>query len=208
MFRKFLLLVLPIGAIAGPYVVHSGPKWVSQVTASLSPGSDSPGQENWAAGTAVSVDGLMNVPLEGAEVGQFWEVLRFDLTPSFVTERWPRVTTSLYELDLQGFRVPLVTGTNPDDLAGSLTYYFNQQRRLQRITFAGTTGDYRRLLQLLTAHYGFVSRPTNTPNVILFEVPSSEPAASYLWIRPVDVLRADQPLNRFQLTLVLERPNS
>lgn len=147
------------------------------------------------------------MPLEGAGVDQFWEVLRFDLTPDFVTQRWPRVTTSLSELELQGFRVPLVTGTDTDDLAGSLTYYFNYQRRLQRITFAGTTGDYRRLLYLVTTYYGFVSRPTNTPNVILFEVPSSEAATSYLWIRPVDVLRADQPLNRFQITLVLERPS-
>lgn len=208
MFRKLFFLALPIGAIAGPFVIHSGPKWVSQVTASLASGSDAPALENGTVTGMPSVDGLASTPLEGAEVGQFWEVLRFDVTPSFVTDRWPCVTTSLYELDLQGFRVPLVTGTDPDDLAGSLTYYFNQQRLLQRITFAGTTGDYRRLLQLLTDHYGFVSRPTNTPNVILFEVPSSKQATSYLWIRPVDVLRADQPLNRFQLTLVMERPSS
>ncbi len=207
MFRKFFLLALPIGAIAGPFVIHSGPKWVSQATASLSAASDPQAQAGAAAAAPGSVEGLVSMPLEGAEVEQFWEVMRFDLTPDFVTQRWPCVATALYELDLQGFRVPLVTGTDPDDLAGSLTYYFNQQRLLQRITFAGTTGDYRRLLSLLVDHYGFVNRPTNTPNVILFEVPSSaKQAASYLWIRPVDVLRADQPLSRFQLTLVLERP--
>lgn len=205
MLKKLVLLALPVGAVAGPYVVQSGPKWVSQATASFSQGSAPQAQEGTAPG--VSIERLAAMPLEGAEVDQFWEVLRFDLTPSFVAQRWPRVTTSLYELDLQGFRVPLVTGTDPDDLAGSLTYYFNQERRLQRITFAGTTGDYRRLLYLLTTHYGFVNRPTNTPNVILFEVPSSTAAASYLWVRPVDVLRADQPLNRFHLTLVLERPS-
>ncbi|MHB8901398.1 MAG: DUF6690 family protein, partial [Thermoguttaceae bacterium] len=194
---------------AGPYVVHTGPQWVSQVTASLSSGADAPAAPApVAAGTvSISADGLTTIPLEGAEVEQFWEVFRFDLTPNFVTQRWPRVATDLYELQLQGFRVPLVTGTQPDDLAGSLTYYFNHQRRLQRITFAGTTGDFRRLLQMLVEHYGFVGRPTNTPNVILFEAPSSKQAASYVWIRPVDVLRADQPLNRFQLTLVLERPS-
>jgi uncharacterized protein DUF6690 len=207
MFRKLFLLAVPIGAITGPIVIHSGPEWVSQVTASLSPGSGTQAQEGSSAPGAVSVDGLVDMPLEGAEVDQFWEVLRFDLTPSFIAQRWPRVTTSLHDLSLQGFRVPLVTGTAADDLAGSLTYYFNHQRRLQRITFAGTTGDYRRLLQLLTAHYGFVSRPTNTPNVILFEVPSSGTAASYMWIRTMDVVRADQPLSRFQVTLVLERPS-
>lgn len=207
MFRKLFLLALPIGAIAGPFVIHSGPKWVSQATASLSSASDSQPQENSAVSTGASVEGLADIALEGPEVNQFWEVLRFDLTPSSLTQRWPRVTTSLHDLSLQGYRVPLVTGTKPDDLAGSLTYYFNYQRQLQRITFSGTTGDYRRLLKLLTGYYGFVNRPTNTPNVILFEVPVSGPAASYLWIQPVDVVRADQPLNQFQLTLVLERPS-
>jgi hypothetical protein len=207
MFKKFFLLALPIGAIAGPFVIHSGPQWVSQVTTSLSSASGSAAQRGGAAPNAASIEELADMGLEGAEVEQFWEVLRFDLTPSFVTQRWPRVTTSLSELNLQGFRVPLVTGTAPDDLAGSLTYYFNHERRLQRITFAGTTGDYRRLLYLLTSYYGFVSRPTNTPGVILFEVPSSGTATSYLWVRPVDVLRADQPLNQFQVTLVLERPS-
>lgn len=207
MFRKLFLLALPIGAVAGPFVIHSGPKWVSEATASLSSGSDSQSQEGSAASATGSVEALGDLPLEGAEVEQFWEVLRFDLTPNSLVQRWPRVRASLTDLSLQQYRVPLVTGTAPDDLAGSLTYYFNHQRRLQRIAFSGSTGDYRRLLQLLTAHYGFVNRPTNTPNVIVFEVPTSGSAASYLWIQPVDVVRADRPLNRFQITLVLERPH-
>lgn len=208
MFRKLFFLAVPIGAIAGPIAFFSGPEWVSEVTASLSPGGPSQGQEESSEASGPSVEELAEMPLDGGEVEQFWEVLRFDLTPSFVARRWPRVTTSLHELQLQGFRVPLVTGTEPHDLAGSLTYYFNHDRRLKRITFAGTTGDYRRLLQLLATHYGFVRRPTNTPNVILFEAPSTGEATSYLWIRPADVLRADEPLNQFRLNLVLERPES
>ena len=207
MLKKFVLLAVPVGAMTGPYLIHTGPQWVSQVTASLSQESEVAGQADAASAPAASDGTVANIPLEGSVVSQFWEVLRFDISPSFVTQRWPRVATSLYELDLQGFRVPLVTGTNPDDLAGSLTYYFNQERRLQRITFTGTTGDYRRLLHLLTNYYRFVSRPTNTPDVMVFEVPAAKEAASYLWIRPVDVLRADQPLSRFHLTLVLERPS-
>ena len=207
MFKKLILLAVPIGAIAGPFVIQSGPKWVSQATASLSAASGSQAQEGDSASAAISVEGLLDTPLEGAEVEHFWEVLRFDMTPSSLAQRWPRVAHSFNDLSLQGCRVPLVTGTDPDDLAGSLTYSFNYRRQLQRITFSGTTGDYRRLLQLLTTHYGFVNRPTNTPNVIVFEVPTSGTAASYLWIQPVDVIRADQPLNRFQITLVLERPS-
>ena len=135
------------------------------------------------------------------------EVLRFDVTVEWVLQRWPRVSTGLPHLQLQGYRVPLVTGGSVADVAGSLTYFFNAQQQLQRITFAGTTGDYRRLLHLLSTHYGFVNRPTNTPNVILFEVPSQQnPPHSYLWVRPAAVLKATDPLRRFELTLVLERP--
>ena len=39
------------------------------------------------------------------------EVLRFDLTPDWILHRWPRVSTGLAQLDLQGYRVPLVSGT-------------------------------------------------------------------------------------------------
>ena len=202
-----MILALPVGAIFGPFVVHSGPKWVSQATASLSSATAKSAPTNPAACPQTSVEELGEIQWEGADVDQLWEVLRFDLTPHSLAQRWPRVGTSLADLSAQGFRVPLVTGTRPDDLAGSLTYYFNHQHLLQRIAFSGTTGDYRRLLRLLTDYYGFVNRPTNTPNVIVFEVPAKGAATSYLWIEPADVVRADQPLNRFKITLVLERPH-
>ena len=47
----------------------------------------------------------------------------------------------LAELDVQGYRVPLVTGTSRDDLAGSLTYYFDKTHHVTHIHFRGTTGD-------------------------------------------------------------------
>ena len=67
-------------------------------------------------------------------------------TSAWVLARWPRVSTRLANLDLQGYRVPLVSGTADGDLAGSLTYYFNSQQRVQRITFIGSTGDARPLV--------------------------------------------------------------
>ncbi|MDD4267247.1 MAG: hypothetical protein PHO07_18550 [Pirellulales bacterium] len=204
MLRKLISLAIPVGAIFGPVVYYTSPEWMSELTASLTPGGS---QASPDAAEAPGPGELPPLPLEGGDVNQFWEILRFDLTPQWIADRWPRVTTALADLDLQGFRVPLVTGTAEDDLAGSLTYYYNAERQLQRITFAGTTGDYRRLLHLLATHYGFVNRPTNAPNVILFEVPSQgNPPHSYLWVRPAAVLKATDPLKRFELTLVLERP--
>jgi hypothetical protein len=213
MFRKMTFLVLPVAAAMGPVAYYSGPDWYSQVSGSLFPGAkDASTLEAGGNGgsllpgkTGVGADGESR-PLEGATVPNFTEILRFDVTPGWVVARWPRVSTGLAELQLQGYRVPLVTGTSEDDLAGALTYYFNHQQHVQRITFQGSTGDYRRLTTLLTTYYGFGRRPTNSPGVFLYEVPQSQnQARSYLWIEPSPILRADEPRGRFEVTLVLER---
>ena len=64
-------------------------------------------------------------PLETLPTPTLAEVLRFDVTVEWVMQRWPRVSTGLPYLQLQGYRVPLVSGTSLRDVAGSLTYYFN-----------------------------------------------------------------------------------
>ena len=69
---------------------------------------------------------------------------------------WPQVATGLGQLQLQGYRVPLVSGTTEGDVAGSLTYYFNAQQQLQRIAFQGNTGDPRNLIVLLRSRYQLV----------------------------------------------------
>ena len=108
------------------------------------------------------------------------EVLRFDVTVDWVMQRWPRVSTGLPYLQLQGYRVPLVTGSRMTDLAGSLTYYFNARQQVQRIAFRGTTGDPSVLVALLTGRYRFTRRMTNDPGVVLYEAvdPSNQSAGS------------------------------
>ena len=219
MFRRMMFVVLPAAAAIGPVAYYSGPELYTQVTGSLFPGTKE--QSPYRAGSygggsygVASPEGeggatanAESRPLEGAAVSSFSEIVRFDITPDWVAERWPRVSTGLAELQLQGYRVPLVTGTSEDDLAGALTYYFNHQQHVQRITFEGTTGDFRRLTTLLTTYYGFGRRPTNSPGVFLYEVARGrQQARSYLWIEPSPILKADEPRGRFDVTLVLERP--
>lgn len=206
MFKKAMFLLLPVAAATGPVAYYSGPEWVSEMVASISP--DQPGDGAEAAAPDPRNE-LGQSPLTGPAVSDFTEVLRFDLTPAWIVDRWPRVSTGLAQLGLQGYRVPLVTGTAQHDLAGALTYYFNYEQQVQRITFRGTTGDHRRLVQLLTAYYGFVRRPTNSPGVFLFEVPRDDAQAqSFLWIEPAGVLKYTEPHQRFDLTLTLERPSN
>jgi hypothetical protein len=134
------------------------------------------------------------------------EVLRLDVTVDWVLHRWPRVTTGMPELQLQGYRVPLVSGTSVADVAGSLTYYFNTGQQVQRITLRGTTGDPSVLAAILTSRYHFTRRLTNDPSFVFYEaVDSSNRPVGSLKIRSAPVVSASQPHSRFMVDLVLDR---
>jgi hypothetical protein len=134
------------------------------------------------------------------------EVFRWEITTSWILGHWPRVSAGLADVELQGYRVPLVTGTATDDLAGSLTYYFNKRQRLQRITFFGTTGDSRRLVALLATRFGFVRELHDDPGLFLYRVRSGRKVISELRIKPTSVVRADAPFSRFNVALLIDRP--
>jgi hypothetical protein len=134
------------------------------------------------------------------------EVFRWDVTTSWILSHWPRVSAGLSEVEMQGYRVPLVTGTASDDLAGSLTYYFNRRQRVQRITFFGATGDSRRLVALLATKFQFVRELNDDPSLFLYRVREGRKVISELRIKPAHVLRADAPHSRFEVALLIERP--
>ena len=89
-------------------------------------------------------------------------------------------------MQLQGYRVPLVTGTTEADLAGSLTYYFNAQQQVEQIAFHGTDGRRAKLLALLSNRYHFVRRLTNDPGLTVYESVRSDgsPAISCRFVPP------------------------
>ncbi len=92
--------------------------------------------------------------LVGNNVADIREALRFDLTAPMILDRFSRVSTVLADLQLEGLRVPVVTGIRADDLAGTLTYYFDHSGAIQRINLHGFTGDTERIVGALTNHYG------------------------------------------------------
>ena len=215
MGKKAFLVLLPVITLFSPIIFHAAPGWWTKITASLS-SVYSPG----ASGPIVAVNSATppsgnNSPSNGSgllsgsdtPIHDLAHVLRFDVTPRWVVDRWPRVSTGLAQLQLQGYRVPLVTGTAEDDLAGALTYYFNPRQEVQRLTFNGTTGNANKLVHLLTTRYGFSRRLTNDPGVFLYETqdPGGE-STSFLWIRAAGVVRSSEPLERFEVALVMERP--
>lgn len=212
--------MLLVGAVGIPYVsTSSGSLWdkvsgvwrskpdqsagPEQVASKLSPGKAA---ARPAAGTSRSSIPVQPIATTRSTVAQLSEVLRFDITPDWVMSRWPRVSAGLAELDQQGYRVPLVTGTAQDDLAGSLTYYFSRQQQLERIVFHGATGDPRKLVGLVTSEYDFRRQPTDDPALYLYQVRWNGKPWSELRIRPARVLRADVPHARFEVDLAMKRP--
>lgn len=143
--------------------------------------------------------------LVGPPVGHLGEVLRFDITPRWVTDRWPRVTATLAEQGLEGLRVPVVTGTNLDDLAGSLTYYFNRFHQLQRLTFEGYTGDERKLVSVVTQHYDL--RPEPTLDAGMYVARWNNRPTSILRVARAPIMTHDSPHSHFHVLLELNRPS-
>ena len=84
-------------------------------------------------------------------------------------QRWPRVAPDLPICNCRATACPLVTAQGVADLAGSLTYYFNAQQQVVRITFHGTTGNPSTLIGVLSGRYHFVRRLTNDPGLVVYE---------------------------------------
>lgn len=145
-------------------------------------------------------------PLEGSPTYALAEVVRMDVTKEWVYQRWARKSTALAELDLYGVRVPLVTGAKVTDLAGSLTYYFTQDGRVQRIAFRGRTGDTTELVALATQRYGLQWQTPGASGEQLLEARRGEDVVSRLRTRPAPVLWANSPNESFAVELDLQDP--
>ena len=220
MIGRHLLFVLVLFAAAVvPYLANSSAaKWFSGATGTNAadpakppvPGKNDPaGVANSVASPQTRTAGFGGRPgtpdshLDGGPVKDLAEVLRFDISPRWVMQRWPRVSAavSTSEPTMQGYRVPVVTGTRPDDIAGSLTYYFTDQQHVRRLAFQGTTGDPRRLIELVTTKYELRPQPPAQPGELLYQVRWNNEARSEMLIKPDRVFRADAPYGRYEVTL-------
>lgn len=204
-------------AIGGPVTMFSTSdfvagvkhRWFSSPTTAST--TNSPPSAAAAASTDSASPGYTAPPTDAAAdalpTPGLDEALRFDTTIERILRRWPRVSTGLPYLQLQGYRVPLMTGAGVADVAGSLTYYFNAQQQVARITLRGVTGDPGALVRLLTDRYHFTRRLTNDPGMVLYEtVNADQKSIGTLKIHSASVIRAARPHGRFEIDLVLDRP--
>ena len=143
-----------------------------------------------------------------AEIYPLAEVLRSDITTEWVYSHWNRKSAGLADPGMFGVRVPLVTGTSLGDLAGSLSYYFNTQSRLQRISLRGRTGDPTQIVNLVVQRFGFRPQPPEVPGEQLYQVIYHEKVKSELRVRPEPILLASSPHRSYSVVLELEDPAS
>ncbi len=87
-------------------------------------------------------------------------LLSFEVTPNWVGDNWSRVTTRLAELELQGWRVPIARDDD-FEIVGSITYYFDQQRLVQRILLHGYTNDATPFVRMAMERYGMRRVPSS-----------------------------------------------
>ena len=132
------------------------------------------------------------------------EVLRFDIDPDFVYRRFSRVSTVLSDLSLDGLRVPLVSGTQAYDVAGSLTYYFDINKKLRRIQMQGVTGDARGLIELMVQHYRLAPEPSLGGQLLTTRW--NNRVTSFMHVAPAPVVTSASPNARFAFYLEINPP--
>lgn len=147
-------------------------------------------------------------PLEGIETHTINEVIRLDVTKHWVFSSWARKSTGLSDPKLFGIRVPLVTGTKIDDLAGSLAYYFDANGQVARLAFRGRTGDTTAMIQYLATQFGFHREKSEIPGEQLYIVGTIDSVESILRTQPAPVMWSTSPHNSFFIDLQLQRPGS
>lgn len=141
--------------------------------------------------------------LGGGEVHDLREVLRFDITPGWLPQRFSRVTTVLSNVQMDGLRVPLITGTKSSDLAGTLTYYFDASQTLQRINLHALTGDPSTLANLMAQYYGL--RPEQSLGGQLFTARWNNRVFSVLHIAPAPIMYAGADHSKYIVFLELNQ---
>ncbi len=220
MFRKALYMpIVAAVAVGGPYVAMNPDlrTTVSNVFSSFESAEEESAEETPVLPTIPNAGGnplapispglnKPGPPLDGPRVANPGDVFRFDITPRMITSQWGRVSTTLSDLHLEGMRVTLVTGPHTHDLAGSLTYYYNDKQQLRRISFHGTTGDPRPLIELCENVYHMKKEPNLGAG--LYMMKWNKQPVSALRIMHANVIQGNATHSRYDISLEINWPGS
>lgn len=223
MARRLTAAILVAAAIGGPYVASEtemGRGATERLSAMVSnvggdarsaPASSHAHYQTeslWDNGLGTRDHSVLNASpqsLVGGPVHDLRDVLRFDITPAWVSQHFARVTTVLADLQLDGLRVPLVTGTDPTDIAGTITYYFDRSGQLQRVNIHGFVGDPTGVAETMQRHYQMAAEPTLDAGV--YTVRWNGVVSGLLKLSRAPVMYSDAHHQRYTLFLELNQPN-
>ena len=132
------------------------------------------------------------------------EIFRFDVSPEWVTNHWARVV-QIPAGALRQFRAPVSTGTRPLDVQGSISYYFDSERNVQRITFRGTSIDPGPLTASLAHHYQLA--PRNMLGGHLHVAERSDQLHGAMWVHLASVVTTDARGRKYRIEVELNRPD-
>ncbi|QDV75151.1 DUF6690 family protein [Botrimarina mediterranea] len=144
-----------------------------------------------------SLVGPVGIPLEQA--------MDWGVDKNWVYRNWARKSTGLSDPTLFGVRVPLVTGAGMTDIAGSLTYYFDANGVLQRMTLHGRTADTSRLVHLATSRFA-MQPASGSPGDQVFQAVEKKQLRGILRTRPEGTLWATSPHGSFTVDMDVTRP--
>ncbi len=205
--RTYMAILLFSTLVFGPILFCEGPAWYEKGRTLVAATLQKADGASTTAMTLASIPELPPEPKVDIRTHGIEEVFRFDVSPHWVLDNWPRVTTNLGHLSAEGYRVSLVTGTDKTDLAGSLTYFFDPKQRVDKITFQGKTGDPARLINHLKRRFGFARRIANDPGLFLWETPGKgDIPTSYLHLRTSSLIQAEEQHRKYDVALVISRP--
>ena len=100
-----------------------------------------------------------------------------------------------------------MTGTAVDDLAGSMTYYFDRRQTLQRIVFDGNTGEPTPLVNVLSSEFGLEAEPWLGAGFFTKRKPNKT-IISVLRVIHAPVIRASDARRRYSVEFELNRKDS
>ena len=130
------------------------------------------------------------------------------VSPEWILRYFPRVKNVSIHPQMVSYRVPLVTGTELIDVAGSMTYEFDNRQTLRRMTFVGSTGDAKEIVAMAQHKYGLVSRETHQPNLYVFEkVAPNGNVRDVLHVMISRTLDKNSRLTAYEIKLRLYRPS-
>ncbi len=142
---------------------------------------------------------------EGGQISSFNRIFQCGAPRSWVQRTYDDASRTM-DQQREGLRVTLVTGDKLEDLAGSLTYWFDRQGRVERITFQGVTGNPAKLVSFAHRSHKMVARGCERDAIFVRD--GKNGPLHLLHISRLPFVNVQTQYGRYEVTLELNQPGS